>query len=120
MALVYKEGDPAVPVDLSTDYSVRMDVRNSDNTLLFTFNSEDIATASTDNPGSADNEGVLGDEGEILILVPRSASLPGGALVNDVGETLSYDLFLRNDVTNRQKKILKGTIKIEGSVTLWN
>lgn len=121
IALVYKVGSPeAVPVDLSSDYEVRMDVSNSDDVVLFTFNSEDIPTSPRDNPGTSDNEGTLGADGEILILVPRSASLPGGALVNDIGETLTYDLFLRNSLLNHQKKILKGTIKIEESVTLWN
>jgi hypothetical protein len=116
--LIYKLND--TPVNL-TGYKLRMDVRDaSGGTLLFTFNSDDIVeTPPVDVTGSSDNEAVLGSDGSINILVPRAASLPGGPLATSIGTILNYDIFLR-DTTNKQRKILRGTIQLEPSSTKWN
>lgn len=109
--MVYKEGAPAVPIDL-TGYSLRMDVRAVGGvTTLYTFNSDDT------NPAT-DDEATFGTQGQIDIAISRAISLPGGALVDSIGQALSFDIFLRN-TAGKQKKILKGTITIEGSETLW-
>lgn len=113
-----------VAPDLSSGYAVRMDVRNDAGTNLFVFNSEDITSlpvgeTSLDTTGDADNEAVLGPNGAIKISVPRAASLPGGPLGDSVNTALRYDVFLRNKTTNKQKKILKGSIIIEPSQTRW-
>lgn len=98
-------------VDL-TGYSLRMDVRSADGvTNLFTFNSDDADALTAD-------EATFGTQGQINIVVDRSVALPGGALENSVGQALTFDMFLR-DTANKQKKILKGTITIEKSDTLW-
>lgn len=118
--IVYKEGDPPVVVNL-TGYKVRMDVR-AGTTLVYTFNSDDIVEVpSVDTTGTADNEiTILGVQGEIDIVIPRAATLSGGALFAHVGTTtLTYDVFLRNTL-NKQKKILKGTININTSQTRWS
>lgn len=116
--LVYRSGKPAAPVDL-TGYELRMDIRNATGDLLYTFNSEDIVEVpSVDATGTADNEAVLGADGSINIVVPRTASLGTGPLVGEIGNPLQYDVFLRN-AQNRQKKILRGTITLEASQTRW-
>ena len=104
------------PVDL-TGYSLRMDVRNAAGTALYIFNSDDVADP-LDSVGAADNEAVLGSDGTINILVPRTASLNSGPFVPFIGQPLNYDIFLR-DTTDKQRKILKGTITFEESQTLW-
>jgi len=129
--LIYKEGataDTASAVDLTTGYSVRMDiVSHVDKVRLYTFNSDDIADvdpiATGDQPDSV-IEGTLsaGLDGtpNISITVPRSLTLPGGPLFSRLSEgTFNYDVFLRNTSTNKQAKILKGTIAVEESYTLW-
>lgn len=122
ISIIYKvsiDGAPAVAVDLSTDYAVRMDVRDDTSALLFTFNSHDIPSGGVDQVGSSDNEGTLGSDGEIRIVIPRSTTLTGGAFINKIGQTLNYDIFLRDTINNLQKKLVKGTITIEGSYTQW-
>lgn len=113
--MIYKEGDPAVAVNL-TGYSVRMDVSDG-TTVLFSFNSEDF-TGPTDTVGPSDNEATLGSDGSIHIVVPREVTI-SGALSTKVGTAMNYDVFLRNKTANTQKKILRGTITLESSVTLW-
>jgi len=124
--LIYKEkATPeatALPVDL-TGYSVRMDIsKASDGTRVWTFNSSDNAGASPiDEVGSADNEAVLNSSGEISISIPRSLTLPGGAIATAVTAgvlVFKYDLFLRSP-SNKQKKLLTGQITINPSTTLW-
>lgn len=116
ISLVYKQD--GLGVDL-TGYKLRMDVRNSVGVVLFTFNSEDIVgDGARDVSGTADNEAVLGSNGSIYIVVPRSASLGDGPLANAIGEALQFDIFLRG-TNDKQRKILKGTITIEASQTKW-
>jgi hypothetical protein len=122
MSMIYREGPlgEEVPVDLS-DYSLRMDVFHSGN-RVFTFNSDDIAVTGVDVVGPADNEVTLGADGTIKIIVPRSVTLPGGA-VNAVMTAnkvlvLQYDIFLR-DNDGLQRKFMKGTITVNPSYTLW-
>jgi hypothetical protein len=125
--MIYKQGvaGSEVPVDL-TNYAVRMDIRTADTarTYVYTFNSEDITEIpSVDNTGSSDNEAVLGSDGSINIVVPRSLTLPGGTVANYITASntnaLIYDIFLRNKTTNKQNKILAGSISVNRSVTLW-
>lgn len=123
MSLVYNEGPVGseAPVNL-TGYSLRMDVVK-DGVRVFTFNSDDIAEAGVDVVGPADNEATLGADGTINIVVPRSLTLPGGAVAalyvgNDESLLLNYDIFLRN-TSGLQSKILRGTITVERSYTLW-
>lgn len=122
MSLIYKAGPTGseVPIDL-TGYQLRMDI--VDNTeRLFTFNSDDIDESGVDIVGTADNEATLGSDGTINIVVPRSLTLPGGAVaLKFVGIsplTLSYDIFLRNPA-GLQSKILRGSITVERSYTKW-
>lgn len=117
ISLVYKIND--VVVDL-TGWKLRMDVRSPTGTLLFTFNSDDIVgEPGADVTGSADNEATLNADGEIYVVVPRAASLGDGPLASFLDTALPYDIFLR-DATNKQRKILKGTITLEASTTRWN
>lgn len=124
--LVYKEkadaDSPATPVNL-TSYSVRMDIaKQSDSVRVWTFNSSDNAgTSPIDEVGPADNEVTLGSDGTISIIVPRSLTLPGGAIhaaVQSGTLVFKYDVFLRTPA-GKQKKVLQGTITINPSVTLW-
>lgn len=122
MSLIYKEGPAGseTPVNL-TGYSVRMDLVHS-GTRIYTFNSDDIPVVGVDETGAADNEAVLGTDGTINIVVPRDITLPGGevhAVLAPTGNTvLNYDIFLRNP-SDKQAKILKGTVVVEPSYTLW-
>jgi hypothetical protein len=125
MSLVYNEGPlgAETPVDL-TGYQLRMDVVK-DGTRVFTFNSDDITPidAQVDVVGPADNEATLGADGSINIKVPRSLTLPGGAVAalfvgTDESLLLNYDAFLRA-TTGLQSKIIRGTITVERSYTLW-
>jgi len=135
--LVYKTGasaSDAAPVDLSS-YAIRMDIRkeNVDGVRVWTFNSEDIpndAEASPDDvnrpadaTGAGDNEAVLSSNGNIIINVPRSLTLPpSGAVYTQMQAgtfEFYYDVMMRNKTTNKQNKILKGTITVDKSSTLW-
>lgn len=126
ISLVYKEGPPGaeVPIDL-TNYAVRMDIKTTEvaGTHIFTFNSEDIVeTPPVDTTGSSDNEATLGSAGQINILVPRALTLVDGALYTYLNNNVTgffYDIILRNKTTNKQIKILKGTITVNRGVTLW-
>lgn len=116
MDFVYKEGPVGaeVPVDL-TGYALRMDIV-SNKTLIFTFNSDDEDTETSD-------EVTLGADGNISIVVDRDLTLPGGAVFDLLAaatpvSVFPYDVFLRNPA-GRQQKILKGTITVETSYTLW-
>ncbi len=128
ISFVYKAGATGSeqPVDLSTNYAVRMDVRSNDanSTLLYTFNSEDVTEVpSVDQIGSADNEIILGSDGSINLPVPRALTLPGGSVyeymkTNNLNSFV-FDVILRNKSTNKQKKILSGTIAVNKTVTRW-
>lgn len=117
---VYKQN--GLPVNL-TGYKVRMDVRSTTGALVYVFNSDDIVenpvVEGVDETGVADNEAVLGTDGSITISIPRAASLGSGPFVSTLGEAMNYDVFLR-DTSNKQRKILKGTIVFEPSATRWN
>lgn len=139
--LKYKEGatvETATTIDLSQetdpgtpDYEVRMDVVASDDLQrLYTFNSNELADVDPDVPVVPDSvvEGTLtngaGDTPNIHVTVPRSLTLPDGAIYTRMTgaspiTTFFYDLFLRNNLTGKQSKILTGTITVEKSYTLW-
>ena len=89
---------------------------------VWTFNSSDNAgTTPIDETGNTDNEATLGADGSIYILVPRALSLINGAIYTKIQTGIfdfKYDIFLRNSV-GKQKKILRGTVTIKPSVTLW-
>lgn len=100
-----------------TGYSLRMDITDG-TTRLYTFNSADITDIS---PTDSTHEVVLGTDGSINITVPRSLTLTGGAILTAMNSgkvVFFYDVFLRNTV-NKQKKILKGSITVNRSHTLW-
>ena len=125
MHLVYKEGDQ--PVDL-TDYEVRMDIAPDKSPgIVLILNSSDLDATDhegnpLDQPGEHDNEITLDEEGNINIYVSRFVTLPGGVIGNRLatGNKFIYDLFVRDTATMRQKKLAKGTITVNKSVTLWN
>lgn len=134
--LIYREGETvetAVPVDLSSNYSVRMDiVVPATKERIYTFNSETIADVDPVTSGAQDDsviEGVLssgaGGTPNISITVPRSLTLPGGAVyakytaASNPVSTFNYDIFLRNKSTDKQAKVLQGTVTILDSSTLW-
>lgn len=133
--LIYKEGatvETAAAVNLSTGYSVRMDiVVPATGERIYTFNSEALADVDPIQASAQPDsvvEGVLssgaGGTPNISFAVPRSLTLPGGAVYTKFTAappvtSLNYDIFLRNTVADKQVKILKGAITIEGSYTLW-
>lgn len=134
VALNYKEGttvETAALVDLTSGYSVRMDlVVPTTKERLYTFNSEDIADVDpTDDPTitpDTNKEGVLTSgldgKGNVQISVPRSLTLPGGMVYDQFvlgTKVFNYDIFLRNTVTDKQVKILTGTVTVSESWTLW-
>lgn len=130
ISMTYKEGPDAqsvVPVDL-TGWSVRMDIKTTSGVRLYTFNSQSIQDTDPLTAGDqsdAVTEAVLGSDGTILITVPRSITLPPtGAIYQQMSSPTNpqtifdYDIFLRS-TTDKQKKILKGKVTIERSITLW-
>jgi hypothetical protein len=133
--LIYKEGpdeESATAVNLSSGYSVRMDiVVPATGERVYTFNSESLADVDPVLAGAQPDavvEGVLssgaGGTPNISISVPRSLTLPNGAIWAKYTGTpkvvsFNYDIFLRNTATDKQVKILKGTITVEESYTLW-
>lgn len=126
MHLVYKEND--TPVDL-TDYEVRMDIAPATpaNALpILSLNSADFTgTGEGDVPldaeGGGDNEVTTDTEGNIFITVGRNVTLPTGIIGTrlNIGTKFVYDIFVRDTTTNRQKKLAKGGITVNRSVTLW-
>jgi hypothetical protein len=116
--LMYKEGEDertAKPVSLAAGYALRMDIVAANGTLLHSYTSE----ASDDYP--AGNPSALGsglnDQPNINIYLSRGLTLTGGAL-NSL-PTCQYDLFLRNTATNKQYKLIRGSITFEKSHTQW-
>lgn len=133
-ALRYREGptDAEVVVDLSTGFAVRMDiVVPATKERVYTFNTAAIADVDPIQVGAQPDsivEGALSSgasgSANIQFAVPRSLTLPGGAVYAKMVavtpiKVFSYDIFLRNTVTDKQAKILNGTITIEESNTLW-
>jgi hypothetical protein len=122
--IIYKEGDPAVAVDLTADppgYAVRMDIRVAtvSGALVYTFNSVDIEEIE---PDDLTQEVTLGAAGEINIQVPRSLTLLGGTVYDQIllGQNVFfYDIFLRKVTPDTQIKLLQGTITVNKSATLW-
>jgi hypothetical protein len=135
--LNYKEGadaSTATIVDLSSGYSVRMDlVIPGTRTVVYTFNSANIADTDPITTGSQpDNtiEATLsngsGGTGNIVIALARSLVLPGGAVwlvANDPvnpNPVLDFDVILRNTNTDKQgDPIHSGTIQVVNNNTLW-
>lgn len=114
MSLIYNEGAEGeeVPVDL-TGYSLRMDVVGNSG-VVYTFNSDDQDPATED-------EAILGTDGSINIVVPRSLTLPDGPVYDEMQQgnsVFNYDIFLRNP-QNKQYPIVRGTITVVESYTLW-
>lgn len=135
VALIYKEGPVGseAVVDLSSGYSVRMDiVVPGTKERVYTFNSASISDVDPILVGAQPDavlEGVLtngaGGTPNINISVPRSLTLPttGAVYMKMTGSpaitVFNYDIFLRNTASDKQVKILTGTITIEDSNTLW-
>lgn len=134
ISLIYKttssfEGEEPTeptPVDL-TGYTVRMDISTLDYQRLYTFNSDVITDVDPETEGDVEDAEIDatlgGPTGEIKINIPREITLPDGPLftfldANPPVTTFTYDVFLR-DPDDNQKKILRGSISIEKSVTLW-
>lgn len=125
--IVYKSGPTgaAVPVDL-TSYKFRMDIVGPNGKALTVLNDEAIADTDPFTAGSQGDttyEVVLDNAGGIVINLSRALTLPGGVLypyltANPAVVKFSYDMFLR-DATNKQKKILMGSLTISKSVTKW-
>lgn len=119
-----------VGVDLSAPgNAVRMDIAPllqnpaSPSAAIFSLNSEDFTSdPALDVVGDADNEVTLGAAGQIQMVVGRAATLSGGAIGDQLAaqqKEFKYDIFLREATGSLQKKILKGRITINGSVTKW-
>lgn len=132
--LIYREGptaETALVVDLSVNYALRMDVVNpSTKERLYTFNTAEIADVDPGAGTVPDNtlEGTLssgaGGTPNISITVPRSLTLPGGALHAQMTAvpplmSFNYDIFLRDTGVDKQVKILEGVITVKESNTLW-
>jgi len=125
--LLYKSGPTgaAVPVDLSL-YKFRMDIVGPDGRVLSVVNDESITDTdpiTAGNQGDTTYEATLTSGGNILINLPRAATLPGGVFykyitANPAVRTFAYDMFLR-DTAGLQEKIMAGTITVERSVTYW-
>lgn len=112
--IVYKIND--LVVDL-TGYNFRMDLKASTSgTVLYTVNTTGADTGGETTSGS---EVTMNSVGEIHAVIPRTTALSSGPLFNHVNTALNYDIFIR-DASNKQRKVLTGTITIQKSVTLWN
>lgn len=118
------------PVDLTTGrYSVRMDIAPLSGAIprapVFSFNSDDF-DGTLDTTGETDNEATFPSDlpGTIHIVVPRSLTLPGEVIGDALGtsNTYGYDLFVRDKTqgaNGTQKKLLKGKITVNPSITHW-
>lgn len=134
IALIYKEGAAGseVVIDLSSGYELRMDiVVPSTKERVTTFNSDELVDVDPIQVGDQADviiEALLssggGDAPNILISVPRILTLPGGGIYVKMTagtpiHVFAYDIFLRNTVSDKQVKILTGTVTVEDSNTLW-
>lgn len=111
--IVYKHGEDGVPLDEAT-HAVRMDIADKDGNVVFSFNSAGGAA-----PGDDDDEVTFPSDtpGLIHIKVPRSVTLSPD--VSPSQGPYQYDLFIRNINEDTQRKLLKGKIIVNPSVTLW-
>ena len=120
--ITYKEGTlgSEVALNLTTGYSVRMDIVSETGTRLATFNSADLPAPENDTT----KEVTLGNgTNNIVINVPRALTLPSGAIGGELASNKSvfkYDMFLRITSTDKQRKILTGTITVNPTVTRWS
>lgn len=127
ISITYKSGPEGaeVPVDLSL-YKMRMDISGPDGKILSVLNDEAISDTDPFTAGAqADTtyEVVLGNSGQIGITLSRALTLPGGSIyrytsANPSTINFNYDIFLR-DSSDKQKKIVYGTINVVKSVTKW-
>lgn len=118
ISLIYSQTDANgvnTPVDLS-GYSLKMQIGLPNNpTPVYTVDS----TVSASGTVSMDSSG------HINITIPRTVLLSGGDLYDDVsglsGKTnFIYDIFIKSGGSSpTYKKVLKGHITIDKSVTLW-
>lgn len=120
LRFVYREGETpatAIPVNL-TGYSLRMDGRAGSiiGDVVWTFSSIDDADPTT-------IEATLGTAGQITITLPRSLTLPGGAVYVKMNGNPSVTVFVSDiilrDLEGKQAKILSATISVKPSATLW-
>lgn len=135
LSMMYKEGatvDTAIPVDLSTGYTMRMDIVDSTGTRLWTFNSDPADDQEPDDSSEATLSNAVGTS-NIDIRVDRGLTLPGGALFTSITAdppvlTFFSDIFLRAatwtddprvSTVGKQWKIATLTIAVEKSYTLW-
>ena len=128
MNLRYVENEN--PVDL-TNYSVRMDIAIPAKSIsperkVMVINSDDVTVLDSegsplDHEGASDNEVSVDSEGNINIFISRFTTLPGGPIGDrlNASTVFIYDLFVRDNTSNRQKKLVKGEITINRSVTQW-
>lgn len=132
--LIYKEGadsGSAVAKDLSSGYSIRMDVIGTSGSRLYTFNSAAIADVDPIQSGAQPDSQIeatlssgAGGTPNIAITVYRSLTLPGGEMYSQIAAnppslTFFSDIFLRDTVRNKQWKIVTLVITVEKSYTLW-
>lgn len=127
VSITYKSGPEGaeVPVDLSL-YKMRMDISGPDGKILTVLNDEaitDIDPFTTGAQGDTNYEVTLGVAGQISITLSRNLTLPGGSIyrytsANPSTTNFNYDIFLR-DSSDKQKKIVYGTITVVKSVTKW-
>jgi hypothetical protein len=115
IALIYKEGgseNSASAVSWSSGYDARMDI-------VLPATKDVLHTA--DFPGAIALGTGANKAPNIVVSLPRSLTLEGGVLYENLATTtnFNYDLFLRNTTTDKQVKILRGQINIERSNTLW-
>jgi hypothetical protein len=117
--LLYKEGNTAssaMAMSLVGTHSLRMDiVSTTSGAVLYSF-------VSASQPGSLGS----GQSGQpnINIFLPRALTLPGGAIYTQISQnssigSFSYDIFLRNIQSDKQHRVIRGSISIEKSSTLW-
>lgn len=127
IAFVYKTGPEgeSVPVNL-TSYDFRMDIVAPDGKVLTVLNEEAIEDTDPYVVGAQPDNGfevTLGATGEVRITLSRALTLPGGVMfkyinANPSVRVFTYDMFLRDNM-DMQKKIMGGTITVQGSVTHW-
>ena len=133
LKLQYKEGnttETATALDLTSGYSVRMDIVDPTGAIVHVFNSDDILDTDPITVGAqADTQDEIdfanGAGGwNIDAKISRTLTLPGGTIYTKMTGappvlTFFGDVFLRNIAADEQWKILTVNITIEKSYTLW-
>ena len=132
LSMVYKTTSSPNGLDL-TGYSLRMDIGfpvegpATESGSLVVLNSAAIPDTDPLKSGAqadtSDFEVTLGSQGQIEITIGRAVTLPpsriwGKLTDNPPVNIFDYDIFLR-DPQGKQRKILRGQIVLENSVTLW-